>query len=315
LRVFVEKIDEIWEKDFHKEISRADFWQLASHVALIRGGLNRKCSSKDHKECTFFDIPFWWGRKDCNTSPHHDHSDDTGNGHGDFHECKRILHGDFGLKDYEIVAILGVHSLGGAHKSGGSGFDYNWQKEHTIFDNRYFKNMIGLNYAHENVTEDVLPDETIPHDKPPRIEFVFTPTSIDEKPLLMLNTDIALWKEIHAEKDKHGHYTGEVTCPLEKHHKEVQINEDLDLVTKCKDAKTAQYVYKFAHHLDEFFDVFADSWKAIITNGYKHLPLVGAPHEHKKCGYCIPHGAFCKEGFEKSGQCCPGSHCKDNKCV
>jgi len=131
----------------------------------------------------------------------------------------------------------------------------------------------------------------------------------------MLNTDMALWKELHAQKDHHGEYTGEVTCPLEHHHKEVEINEDTDFVSKCKDAKTAKYVYKFAHHLDAFFDVFADSWKAIVTNGLKHVKLPGSPHEHKKCGYCIPHGAFCEEGFEKSGQCCPGSHCEKNKCV
>jgi catalase (peroxidase I) len=301
----VHKLDEIWEHKFEKTLSRADFWQLASQVALVRGGLNRKCHEDKHKDCTFFDIQFWWGRKDCKTSPNHHHDDDTGDAHGDFDENYRVLNGYFDLNDKEIVAILGAHSLGGAEKKD-SGFQYNWQKNELTFDNQYYQNMISLPYTHEDVSD---------HHHPTRLQFTFHPDHKKEEELLMLNIDMSLWKKLDALKDHHHEYTGDVKCPLEHSHKVSLVPEKKeDFVSKCEDAKTAHIVYDFAHHLDHFYDVFEDAWWKMTTNGYHHHDLHKPGHHDEHCGDCIPHGAFCVDGFEKSGKCCPGSHCVHNKC-
>jgi len=294
---------------------------LASQVALVRAGLNVKCHvdhhDHDHKECTFFDIQFKWGRKDCKTSPHHKHDDDAGNAHGDFHEVYRVLHGNFGLSEKEMVAILGTHNLGGAHKLAGSGFDYNWQRNHLKFDNQYYKNLISLPYTHEDVTEEVEPGQKVDPRAPPRVQFAYVPKDPHVDPLLMLNTDVSLWKNVKATTEK-GEYTGELECPLEHTKKVITIPEGKEgIVSYCEDAKTNHIVYDFAHHLDHFYDVFEDAWWKMTSNGYNdhhhHLQVPGKGKEH--CGNCIPHGAYCVEGFEKSGKCCHGSQCVAHKCV
>jgi hypothetical protein len=302
---YVEALEPVYEK-FHKVISRADLWQLAGQVAFVRGGLNKKCDAPLHHKCVFFDMEFWWGRKDCHTSPNYLGDDDAGDAHGDFHEVHRILYGDFGLNDREIVAVLGAHSLGGAHRHS-SGFNYHWQHQHTTFDNQYYKNLISLKYFHENVAEDVEEGERADPNEPPKLEFVNE--DIEDQELLMLNTDISLFKKVKA-IEAHGEYTGQLKCPLKhKHDVYITIDEEPDVVSKCEEAHTAPIVYEFAHNLDKFYDAFEDVWWKVSSHGYKHLKKVG------HCASCIPEGAYCVNGFEKSGLCCHGTICINNKCT
>jgi len=307
----VKKVDDLW-KPYDKTISRADFWQLASHVALIRSGLKRKCHDKKH--CSFFDLQFWWGRKDCHTAPHSYHGDYTGDGHGDYSEIKKVLHGNFGLDDTEIVALMGIHSVGGGHRDS-SGFDYNWQQDYLVFDNQYYKNLVSLPRTFVDVGKTSHDGKTDPHDK--YQEFVWFPHHQDKHhdPLLMLNVDVSLWKDVEGKKDHHHKWTGELTCKNHHHDKKHIDYWKWDTLHDCKDAETAKEVYEYANDIDAWFHAFTGAWWKMVSHGYEHhhLNAVGFPHE--KCGYCIPKGATCVEGFEKSGQCCPGSHCVHHKCV
>jgi len=262
------------------------------------------------KHCSFFDLQFWWGRKDCPTSPHSYHHDDPGNPHGDFAEVRRVLHGNFGLDDKEIVTLMGSHNVGGAHKAA-SGWDHNWQEDFLTFDNQYYKNMISLPFIHIDVNKSKHETEA---DR--REEFVFFPH--DKKhdlPILMLNVDLSLWKDFKAVKGKDGVEDGDLTCKTNHHDVEHIHDKKPHVLHDCKDAHTAHQVYEYAHDLEQFFHDFTPVWFKMVSHGYEHhkLHVPGFPHE--KCGFCIPHGATCEPGFDKAGQCCPGSHCEHKKCV
>jgi len=313
----IKKLDELW-KPYDKTISRADFWQLASQVALVRAGLRRKSHIDQHheKKYSFFDLQLWWGRKDCHTSPHSYHSDNTGDSHGDYTELNKILHGNFGLNDTEIVAIMGTHALGGGHRDA-SGFDYNWQQDYLTFDNQYYKNLVGLPRVHLDIAkfED---DKIYKHNHKSSKEFVWFPYHEDKhhNPLLMLNVDVALWKDVEGQKDHHHHeWTGDLTCKNHHHHVEHVEDYKWDVLHECKEAKTAPEVYEYAKDINAWFRAFTPAWWKMVSHGYEHHHLNAPGFPHEKCGYCIPKGATCVEGFVKSGECCPGSHCVHHKCV
>uniref|UniRef100_A0A6B2L7K2 Plant heme peroxidase family profile domain-containing protein n=1 Tax=Arcella intermedia TaxID=1963864 RepID=A0A6B2L7K2_9EUKA len=305
----IEVIDQIFEgKGFDQVMSRSDWWQLAAHVALIRGGLNQGCDH--HAHCTFFELQFSYGRKDCSTSPVHRHVDDAGSAHGDYEEVWRVLHGNFGLDHHEVVALLGAHSLGGADRAA-SGFNYDWQEDSLVFDNQYFKNLITLPYQVEDVSTEPINGSPAPLDSPHLYQFTSPVPHNKSLEVLMLNTDMALLKDIRSLKDDDDAFTGVTTCKMGK--KARQLVEDKPAkVRKCNDAPTAPLVYKFAEDLEFFYETFTTAYWKMVSHGNEENLNVPSRGD---CGHCIPEGAFCVAGFEKSGQCCPGSQCVKHKCT
>eukprot|EP01124_Arcella_intermedia_P020345 TRINITY_DN27815_c0_g1_i1.p1 TRINITY_DN27815_c0_g1~~TRINITY_DN27815_c0_g1_i1.p1 ORF type:complete len:427 (-),score=66.23 TRINITY_DN27815_c0_g1_i1:44-1324(-) len=327
---------------FDDHLSRSDFWQLAAHVSLIRGGLNVGCNKK---HCEFFDLQYQFGRKDCKTSPFHYHIDDAGDAHGDWDELERVM-GQFDLDDEEIVTLMGAHSLGGADTHN-SGFKYNWQVDHLNFDNGYYQNMVKLHYEVENVAgrksspkmEFVADSGRVANEAPeagdgaeagaevpeadaevpevdaedPEVPEVEAAEAENEE-VLMLNVDMALLRNLHSEQNKKHRFTGAVKCPSKKYDRNIFLDEGVEgQVEQCEYARTAHLVKEYAKNLDKFYDAFPSVWAKVNSHGCENLSAPVDKRDHK-CGWCIPSQAFCVAGFEKAGKCCPGYECVDNKC-
>eukprot|EP00249_Psilotum_nudum_P008717 c21464_g2_i1 orf=282-938(+) len=105
-------------------LSYADFYQLAGVVAVeVTGGP---------------EISFHPGRKDLPESPKEGRLPDATKGANHL----RDVFGHMGLGDKEIVALSGAHTLGRCHKER-SGFEGAWTSNPLIFDNSFFKELIG----------------------------------------------------------------------------------------------------------------------------------------------------------------------------
>jgi len=244
----------------------------------------------------------------------------------------------FGLTDDEIVTLMGAHSLGGADRKS-SGFKYNWQVDHLTFNNGYYHNMVNLHYEVENVAGKK---------ELPKMEFVAdsgrleapeagaeapeagaeAPEAAAEVPeapeveaaeaeneeVLMLNIDMSLLKNLHAEKTRKGRFNGAVKCPSKKYGRNIFLDEGAEAqVEQCEWASTAHLVKEYAKNLDKFYDAFPSVWAKVNSHGCEDLRAPVDKREHK-CGWCIPSQAYCVAGFEKAGKCCPGFECVENKC-
>ncbi|KGN47326.1 L-ascorbate peroxidase, cytosolic [Cucumis sativus] len=105
-------------------LSYGDFYQLAGVVAIeVTGGP---------------EIPFHPGREDKPEPPPEGRLPDAAKG------CDHLrdVFYSMGLSDQDIVALSGAHTLGKAHKDR-SGFEGPWTKNHLIFDNSYFKEILS----------------------------------------------------------------------------------------------------------------------------------------------------------------------------
>ncbi|KAJ6895276.1 cytosolic ascorbate peroxidase [Populus alba x Populus x berolinensis] len=105
-------------------LSYADFYQLAGVVAVeITGGP---------------EVPFHPGREDKPEPPPEGRLPDATKGS----DHLRDVFGHMGLSDKDIVALSGAHTLGRCHKER-SGFEGPWTANPLIFDNSYFKELLG----------------------------------------------------------------------------------------------------------------------------------------------------------------------------
>ncbi|KAK4762535.1 hypothetical protein SAY86_008303 [Trapa natans] len=112
-------------KEQFPTISYADFYQLAGVVAVeITGGP---------------EVPFHPGREDKPHPPPEGRLPDATKGS----DHLRVVFGEqMGLTDQDIVALSGGHTLGRCHKER-SGFEGPWTANPLIFDNSYFKELLG----------------------------------------------------------------------------------------------------------------------------------------------------------------------------
>lgn len=115
-------------KDKYEEVSYADFYQLASAVAVEFSGGPK--------------IPFRFGRVDATEE------DCTPDGrlpdaNKRMPHLRDVFH-RMGLTDKDIVVLSGAHCLGAAHEDR-SGFDGPWTVEPTKFDNSYFVEILKEN--------------------------------------------------------------------------------------------------------------------------------------------------------------------------
>ncbi|KAM3233942.1 L-ascorbate peroxidase 1, cytosolic-like [Capsicum annuum] len=106
-------------------LSYADFYQLAGVVAVeVTGGP---------------DVPFHPGREDKPEPPVEGRLPDATKGSD---HLRDVFVKQMGLSDQDIVALSGGHTLGRCHKER-SGFEGPWTANPLIFDNSYFKELLG----------------------------------------------------------------------------------------------------------------------------------------------------------------------------
>nr|ACO10612.1 ascorbate peroxidase precursor [Caligus rogercresseyi] len=183
-------------QNFKDSLSRADFWALASKIAIQLGVYinNRRCKEKS---CYMpkIDVRFRFGRKDCASSPVH--SNDTfipspfSNSSSLFPWFKE----NFNFKPNQVVAIMGMHTLGKA----GSPFNDTWENGSTDgISNFYFRKIADPNHCW--VQEYVTPERSgLPH------KAFFWRT--DEFKGFALPVDMTLFKAIQVNET-----TGESSC-------------------------------------------------------------------------------------------------------
>ena len=117
-------------KKAHPEISYADLWVLAGHVAIeFVGGPS---------------VPFRLGRTDANDNsvcPANGRLPDAAQG---AQHLRDVFH-RMGFNDKEIVCLSGAHTLGRCHKTR-SGFDGPWTTNPLQFDNNYFRLLLNMDW-------------------------------------------------------------------------------------------------------------------------------------------------------------------------
>ena len=134
----IDPLDDIYigsENNWFEKMSRADFWAFAAKQAIIH---TRK---KVNDGATLPNIPNYFGRKDCSTSPDLNNTITTHKEFpfaiGGWTETFNWMNTQFGVNVDETVALLGAHTIGRLHPDD-SGFSGRWVSSWGQFTNEYY---------------------------------------------------------------------------------------------------------------------------------------------------------------------------------
>nr|AOZ60365.1 ascorbate peroxidase [Hydra sinensis] len=194
LKRVTDRLDALYDASYKGKISRADFYALASVIALTRSTANL---SDKYNGLRKFKV----GRKDCSTSPVESiDSSDIPRGSDGTSKTLQFFKREFGMKTQEAVALLGAHTLGRCSLQN-SGFVGSWvdQRFSTappgegnlsptgILDNAYYRMIIDIvPWTQVNINGTRIqwqePSNSIPNDKLPE----------SKRSPLLLNSDMAI---------------------------------------------------------------------------------------------------------------------------
>lgn len=161
----IDKLDTVYtnqKQGINKRMSRADFWALAG-IAGIETGLENKYKlcldahkangSASSSPCRKFNPPidFQWGRLDCHGGPYTRKRQIFPNPHHGLEPTLNFFKDHFRLSTRQTVAILGVHTIGGAH-SDKSGFHGQWDETINSFDNGFYKSLTNPSLSWRPIT-------------------------------------------------------------------------------------------------------------------------------------------------------------------
>jgi len=234
----VDPLDDIYLNSTYQwntKLSRADFWAFAATLAIKH--------TRDEAEDNDIlpNIPIFFGRKDCSTSPD---VDDTitqtkpfPSGIAGWQSSFNWLHTNFGFNQEETVAILGAHTIGRTHPDD-SGFNGPWVRPWGTFDNFYYQQIINGAWQ-QRETPNLLLKEWAESDEPR---------------FIMLNVDIALWRNLDAVFVPND-CSGAVSCGSN--------------ITQCPiNSITRDIVEGFADDNQLWLNKFVPAFIKMITAGY-----------------------------------------------
>lgn len=256
-------------------ITRADCWALAGLVA-----------AEVAQDKTYFPFPIEYvGRQVCDGDDMYggpDRSMPLSNGGTD--HLQEFFEDEFGLSNQEIVALMGAHTLGGAHPEN-TGFNGLWTPNPFSLNNDYYDALENIWSQKEEpedengsfqweltVAPDVefetrtdssgcpflnLPGRGLP--VPPDTDFELCP------PLFMINIDVALSKDFGKKVDNQ---TGLADCLWAN-----QPNK-VDPRKPCKDSRLIDWVHLYKDDNDLFVNDFQNVFTKITNHNDKPLQKV-----------------------------------------
>lgn len=231
-------------------MSRADFWTIASYVAITKG--IRSANIRDG--CTFreayclYDVPDFegeseWGRVDCNAEDYtttDEHTFPDANFASE--ESTTYFNETFGLNEQETVALLGAHTLGGAAPTA-SGYAGTWvEGEISVVNEKFFDLM--LNDTVEWTNREVRNSG----------KWQFDGADSDGDVGFMLNSDFALLYDLELDDDN-----------------VAQCSVNLDDADLCSDSPTASYVRAYEGQTQTWIDDFWVALKKMQAAGTSSL--------------------------------------------
>jgi len=174
------------DNNYSELLSRADFWAYAGYYALGKAVENANTDCVDN--CVpDLGLVFKYGRVDCSTAPYTTDDEGLPSAHLNYQDLMDFFATEFGFTADEVVALMGVHTLGGA-ETGNSGFKGSWvQGETSKFNNNYYSIMIDAanNWKQRDVSEDTTP------------AYQWNAKGVG----FMLNSDMAIYKDFTLNDD------------------------------------------------------------------------------------------------------------------
>ncbi|CAB4062798.1 E1.11.1.7 [Lepeophtheirus salmonis] len=184
-------------ESYRDSISRADLWALASKAAFeMSVDINNERCQEESCKTPKVNIRFKFGRTDCSTSPRHSQNMVIPSPFDTSDTLMPWFKETFGFKPNEVVAIMGLHTLGKA----GSPFNRAWENDNKDgLSNFYYKKISDPNHCW--VQEYIDPELS---GAPNKLFFWRT----GEFKGFALPIDMTLFKDIQVESTK----TGESSC-------------------------------------------------------------------------------------------------------
>ena len=180
-------------------------------------------------------IPFYFGRKDCHSSPYGREHKSFPNALRGWDESYGWFNRNFGMNQQETIAILGAHTLGKTHEHYSGFGTKTWVKEPWILNNYYYASLIFEQWSQHRVNCDC--------------EFGCKYEWSDPKDeYLMLNSDMCLFYDIEPDED------GYVYCPSKDYPEQ---RDEIRDVTVSYGTNNQLWLNDFAY-----------SWEMMITAGY-----------------------------------------------
>ncbi|XP_067946110.1 putative ascorbate peroxidase [Watersipora subatra] len=215
-----------FRNDFAPQLSRADVIAFLGIESLRLGAQFANGT---------VNVPYSIGRQDCDLSNGFPHRDLP---HGTVLNTVELLSGDFALTDREAVALMGCHSLGGAHTDR-SGFQGDWDSHPHQLDNGFFLNLASgdwvpkaFNNANVNSTAWTRPNSNF----------------------IMLHADMAMLKRFT------------VGDPHE--------TASCSTMSECEDASSSQIIFDFARNQGSFHTELSSAFKKMLDGDGTGLQFV-----------------------------------------
>jgi len=150
----IEELEDLYlneEYAIYDIMSRADFWQLSAiySIEVAIKISNRNCDSTD---CTMPDpeIPFKWGREDCNTAPSTEDLHEFPEPTMTRSEMMDYFSLNFDMDEAEVTALLGAHSYGGAARTQ-SGYNGLWTVgSASSFNTKFYQLLVDDSLTYDN---------------------------------------------------------------------------------------------------------------------------------------------------------------------
>ncbi|KAF6026862.1 hypothetical protein EB796_014846 [Bugula neritina] len=215
-----------FKNDYAPQLSLADIFALLGTESLKQAARFANGT---------VDIPYSIGRRDCNSAQGFPNRHLP---HGTILNTIPLLQDEFGLTAREAVALMGCHSLGGAHTSR-SGFAGTWDGHPGRLDNGFFLNMASGDWVA----------------KPFRNRFVnSTAWTRPDSNFLMLHADMSMLKNY------------DVSGPFDE--------PSCTTMDECTDAPSAHIIFDFARNQKEFHDELGPAFRKMVDGNGAGLTLV-----------------------------------------